>query len=136
MTASRTASRILIVDDHADTRDCVAHLLRRLGYATVTADCCDAARAAARASEFDAIVGDVGLPDGDGVALMEELKARYGIPCVALTGHVMTHDVCRYQYSNLDAYLAKPTGVSELGRVVANLTSSVVVGPMPRRRSA
>lgn len=136
MTSPTTSpTHILIVEDHADTRDCVARILRNLGFTTVTADSCTAARAVARTSPVDAVISDVGLPDGDGVALMEELKARYGLPCVALTGHVMVEDVRRYERSSVDCILAKPTGVMELGRVVRALTDSIV-RPAGKRRSA
>jgi CheY-like chemotaxis protein len=86
---------------------------------------------------LDVIVSDVGLPDGDGLALLEELKARYGIASVALTAHVMPADVKRYDRADIDCYLAKPARIDELLRVVTSLTSSArPETEQPRRRSA
>jgi CheY-like chemotaxis protein len=121
---SKTALRVLIVDDHLDTLHCIARLFRKLGYATLVADCCDGARAAAVCGAVDVVVSDVGLPDGDGIALLEELKARHGIASVALTAHVMPADVRRYDRADIDCFLAKPAAISDLVRVVASLAAS------------
>jgi CheY-like chemotaxis protein len=128
-----TSTRVLVVDDHADSLECAARLLRKLGYATLTANSCAAARSLARAGAVDVVVSDVGLPDGDGIALLEELKARHGIASVALTGHVMPADVRRYDRADIDCYLAKPNGIVELSRVVEKLTGAVVRSVKARR---
>jgi CheY-like chemotaxis protein len=119
----KTALRVLIVDDHLDSLNCIARLFQMRGYATLVADCCRGALAAAEDGRVDVVVSDVGLPDGDGIALLEELKARYGIPSVALTAHVMPADVRRYDRSDIDCYFAKPARIDELVRVVASLAT-------------
>ena|SRR5436190_9058624 len=130
------ALRILIVDDHLDTLRCIAHLFRKLGYATLTAHCCVDARVAARAGAPDVVVSDVGLPDGDGIALLEELKSRHGIASVALTAHVMPADVSRYDRADIDCYLAKPAGINELADVVESLGTIARWRAPQARRSA
>jgi CheY-like chemotaxis protein len=120
------ALRVLFVDDHVDTLWALSRLFRRLGFETLTADSCAAARAVVAAhGPVDVMVGDVGLPDGDGLALLEELKRRYGGAAVALTARVMPADARRYDASRVDCWLAKPAGVSELRTVVEGLGAKV-----------
>jgi len=90
-----TTQRILIVDDHADTLAMLARLLSGLGHQVTAAASCAGARAAA-GDGFDLLLCDVGLPDGDGAALMGEVKQRWGCRTVALTGFGMESDLARY----------------------------------------
>jgi CheY-like chemotaxis protein len=116
------ALRVLFVDDHVDTLSVLSRLFQRLGFETFTADSCAAARAVAAAhGPLDVIVGDVGLPDGDGLALLEELKRTYGGAAVALTARVMPADARRYDVARVDGWLAKPMGIAQLRRVVEGL---------------
>jgi CheY-like chemotaxis protein len=117
--------RVLFVEDHVDTLWALSRLFRRLGCETLTADSCAAARAVlAERGPVDVVVGDVGLPDGDGIALLEELKRLYGTPAVALTGRVMPDDARRYERSDVDWWLAKPTGIQDLRDVVEALAGA------------
>jgi CheY-like chemotaxis protein len=114
--------RVLFVDDHVDTLWALSRLFRKLGFETFTADSCAAARnVVATHGPPDVVVGDVGLPDGDGLALLEELKRTYGGAAVALTARVMPADARRYDAADVDGWLAKPTGIADLQRVVEGL---------------
>jgi len=126
--------RVLVVEDHPDTLMCLGYLFRRLGYMTLTADCCAAARTACRdGGPVDVVVSDVGLPDGDGVALLEELKHLYGVNSVALTAHVMPADMQRYRRSSIDRCLMKPAGVGELRDVVESFKTTRRCAEISRR---
>jgi CheY-like chemotaxis protein len=117
--------RVLVVEDHPDTLLCLGYLFRRLGYLTLMADTCAAARTACRDNgPVDVVVSDVGLPDGDGVALLEELKHQYGVASVALTAHAMPADVQRYRRSSIDRCLIKPAGVADLRDVVESFKAT------------
>ena len=66
--------RALIVNDSATVRADLARLLERGGIGT---ECCtniDEARRALAAARFDLVILDVLLPDGDGVALLGEIR--------------------------------------------------------------
>ena len=127
--------RVLLVEDHLDTLRCLEHLFRRLGYLTRTASTCALARAALQEADggVDVIVSDVGLPDGDGIALLEELKQRYGVGSVALTAHVMPADIRRYERSSIDCCLRKPCGVRDLRLAIETFAP---VNRLPARQSA
>ena len=110
---------VLLVDDHADTLDSLTILLTRKGHLVLPAK--DYATALLVADmtitagiKVDLIISDVGLPDGDGVELMCELKRRLGCLTVALTGHGMTDDVQRCADAGVDRHLLKPVGAAQL----------------------
>jgi DNA-binding response OmpR family regulator len=69
----RPRARILVVEDHDETREVVAMLLRTEGYEVVLAADGDAGVAAARASRPQIAIVDIFLPRKDGVAVIEEL---------------------------------------------------------------
>ena len=108
--------RILLIEDHADTLETVTLLLRRFGHDVVPAACCADARAhvASPGSPIEAIVGDLGLPDGDGLDLLVDLKRQYNCPTIALTAYGMDSDVRRCTAAGVDRHLLKPVGVIEL----------------------
>jgi CheY-like chemotaxis protein len=115
--------KILLVEDHADTLETVTLLLRSSGHEVFPATCCAEARSAANAqSVIEAIVGDLGLPDGDGVELLVELKQRFSCPTIALTAYGMDADVRRCAAAGIDRHLLKPIGVVELTAALQDLS--------------
>ena len=78
---------ILLVDDHKDSLDLLARLLRRCGHSVETAMRVDEAVQAVGRRRFDILVSDIGLPDGDGTEIMKAIRSAQGAPGIALTGH-------------------------------------------------
>ncbi|MFL6527871.1 MAG: PAS domain S-box protein [Chthoniobacterales bacterium] len=118
--------RILLVEDHNDTARVLARLLRHFGYEIATAATVEEALSAFRSQKFDAILSDIGLPDGTGYDVMSEAKReRDGdIKGVALTGYGMSEDVRRSKEAGFDFHLTKPVDVAELRTVLRKLTAS------------
>ena len=71
---------ILLVDDHADTSRALKRLLERMGYQVQTADSVSSALQASQSEPFDIVISDIGLPDGSGLDLMREIKAKGVVP--------------------------------------------------------
>src|SRR4051812_37046496 len=114
--------RVLLIEDHADTLETVTLLLRKSGHDVVSAANCAQARAhAAEPGIIEAIVADIGLPDGDGLDLLVELKQQYNCPTIALTAYGMDADVKRCTAAGVDRHLLKPVGVIELARALTTL---------------
>ena len=108
---------ILLVDDHADTLSALTRMFERVYRGTVmSATSCAAARATAASSTcgIDLVVGDVGLPDGDGLKLLQELKAAYRCKVVVLTGYGMPGDVERSKGAGVDLHLTKPVTIDRI----------------------
>ncbi|MFL6567684.1 MAG: PAS domain S-box protein [Chthoniobacterales bacterium] len=118
--------RILLVEDHNDTARILARLLKHFGYEIATAATVEEALSAFRSQKFDAILSDIGLPDGTGYDVMSEAKReRDGdIKGVALTGYGMSEDVRRSKEAGFDFHLTKPVDVAELRTVLRKLTAS------------
>ena len=113
-TVSLGGLRLLLVEDHEPTRTALIRLLGRRGYHVMDATCLDDARVLAQANEFDLLVSDIGLPDGAGYQLMEELRQRSPIAGIALTGYGMEQDVSRSQAAGFAVHLTKPVRVEVL----------------------
>jgi CheY-like chemotaxis protein len=109
-----------VIEDHADSLAMMAKLLSRLVTDVLTAQTCAAARAIAASAQRPphVVVGDIGLPDGDGVDLLRELKLNYNCGLIALTGHGADGDVERCKAAGVDFHLLKPVGVKELREAV------------------
>ena len=114
--------RILLVEDHASTRETVTKLLARRNYDVTPASSATAARALAAQQRFDFVVSDVGLPDGDGYQLMTELRAlQPGLQGIAISGYGMEEDLQRSQSAGFATHLVKPITVTALERALAAL---------------
>ena len=69
----RSRAKILVVEDHDDTRETLALFLQTEGYEVVLAADGEAGMEAARASEPNVAIVDIFLPRKDGVTVIEEL---------------------------------------------------------------
>ena len=110
--------RLLIVEDHATTRMVLAQLLTRSGYIVTTAGNIQDALAAYGAEIFDVVISDLGLPDGSGMDLMQEIQRIRPVPAIALSGYGMEEDVRRTKQAGFSAHLVKPVNVDQLRQTI------------------
>jgi PAS domain S-box-containing protein len=115
--------RILLVEDHEPTRLALASLLTRRNYEVVSAASVAEARDHASKTKIDFLISDIGLPDGDGYSLMNELKKLYGLEGIALTGYGMEEDIARSHRAGFVTHLTKPIHVRALENALAAFTS-------------
>ncbi|HEX7180282.1 MAG TPA: PAS domain S-box protein [Thermoanaerobaculia bacterium] len=110
--------RILLVEDHADTAEAMADLLRILDYEVAVAGSVAAglsvAEEACAAGGIDLVVSDLGLPDGSGHDLMRELVRRHGLKGIALSGYGMEEDVRKSLAAGFSRHLTKPVTLQAL----------------------
>jgi DNA-binding response OmpR family regulator len=114
MTGQR---HILVVDDDSDLRTALRRPLIAEGYTvTESGSSADAARVAAiPGRRFDAIILDLGLPDGDGRDLCAALRRQgINVPIILLTGFGEENEIVRGLDSGANDYITKPFRVSEL----------------------
>jgi signal transduction histidine kinase/CheY-like chemotaxis protein len=113
--AEKPPLHILLVEDHLDTAEALADLLRMTGrQVTVAGSVTEGLSAARLADRIDLVVSDIGLPDGDGLELMSELSSRYGLRGIALTGYGMEEDVARSREAGFASHLTKPVSLEQL----------------------
>jgi CheY-like chemotaxis protein len=125
-SSAQTAKlRLLVVEDHADTARMLGKLLGSAGYAVKTAT--DAAGALDLASRetFDLVVSDIGLPDATGYQLMREIKTRYGISGIAMSGYGMDEDVRKSREAGFSDHLVKPISFAQLDEAIHRVVKNV-----------
>ena len=112
--------RILVVDDNHDVLHLVDEALSIAGYEVTTADC--GAEAVRRGGMClpDLVLLDIMMPDADGYAVYERLRAKpspaLNCPIIFLTAHKdIDHKLLGFQKGAVD-YIIKPFHVSELHR--------------------
>jgi CheY-like chemotaxis protein len=114
---------ILLVEDHAPTRDALTRLLLRRNFKVASAASLAEARKLAAEKRFDLVISDIGLPDGSGNDLMAELNRDHGLKGAALTGCGMEQDVERSLASGFLTHLTKPVGIDSLEKALSLLMS-------------
>ena len=125
----RRPLRILLVEDHGDTRRTLARLLTHFGHAISVADCVQVALDVFSSQEFDAILSDIGLPDGTGYDIITEAKRQqaenYGhtLTGIALTGFGTDDDIRRSKEAGFDYHLTKPVDFAQLRTVLGQIRS-------------
>lgn len=120
-TPAATGTRILLVEDHEPTRTTLARLLTRKGYQVLSAENVAAARSLAAHNKIDLVTSDIGLPDGTGHELMAELRDRYGLTGIALSGYGMEEDVQRSLASGFATHLTKPVDMQSLQHAIEDV---------------
>jgi PAS domain S-box-containing protein len=115
--------RLLLVEDHTDTAKTLARLLRKDGYHVQTAHSVTAALELASATPFDLLVSDIGLPDATGYELMHQLKARYGLKGIAMTGYGMEEDLKKGREAGFSEHLVKPIDVARLQEAIRRVST-------------
>ena len=107
-------TRVLIVEDESGLRRALAINLHAHGYtADAAPDGAAALRQAARHPP-DAVVLDLGLPDMDGVAVIEGLRGWSQAPILVLSARGGEHDKVLALDAGADDYVTKPFGMDEL----------------------
>ena len=113
--------RVLLVEDHSDTRDVLATLLAASGYAVNTAGSVETALKLAASERFHVVVSDLGLPDGTGYDLMKQLRDQYGIVGIAVSGYGTEQDQQRSREVGFLDHVVKPVDFGELVAAIQRL---------------
>lgn len=107
--------RLLVVEDEKRIADFIQRGLESSGYEVDLADCAQEALERLPASDYDLIVLDLMLPDGDGLQLLERIRNRKGSPPVLiLSARGTVEDRVKGLEGGADDYLVKPFAFVEL----------------------
>lgn len=107
-------TRILLVEDHESVRGLAAGHLQDRGFTVDQATDLSSARAAMAAAAYDALVVDLGLPDGDGLELLRGRGPDAEPPAVIVTARDGVSDRIQGLNAGADDYLVKPFDLQEL----------------------
>lgn len=104
--------RVLLVEDNEDAAVALAMCLEAYGYVVEHAASCAAALLAAKERSFDAVLTDLGLPDGSGIDVGRALSSH--LPVLALSGYGREQDLLRSAEAGFVAHLVKPADPAEV----------------------
>jgi two-component system, OmpR family, KDP operon response regulator KdpE len=105
---------LLVVEDDDQLRKALVLTLRSRGYGVVTASTGTEALDRIATSRVDVVVLDLGLPDLDGVAVIEQIRLTNAVPIVVLSARRDQSDKVTALDAGADDYLTKPFGIEEL----------------------
>ena len=120
--------RVLLVEDHAESRDVLGRLLQHWGFEVFPAEKLSRGLALIQEQPFDVIVSDISLPDGTGYALVSEAKKRNPkMLALALSGYSSAADVEIGRICGFDHHLTKPFDCQQLRVLLEPLQSGSTV---------
>jgi DNA-binding response OmpR family regulator len=101
--------RILIVEDHADSRDAVERFFSRRGHVVTATGDVKSGLQYLHDQPFDAIISDIALPDGTGYAMINEAR-RDGINtlAIAVSAYGFPNDAFEGRVTGFDYHVPKP----------------------------
>jgi len=118
--------RILLAEDDENTRAVLLRLLTRDGHHVEAVGTCAAAlqwakaMATGQSEPFEALISDIGLPDGSGLDIAREIKALAPeIKAIALSGYGTDEDIRNSIQAGFNTHLTKPVSFGELRRALA-----------------
>ncbi len=116
--------RVLLVEDHRELRGLLRDAMAVEGFEVLTAASLSEALALLKhaqrpaattdAAPVDLVLLDLGLPDGDGEALLANLRRRHNLPVLVISAREGDVQKIRLLDAGADDYLVKPFGVGEL----------------------
>lgn len=107
--------RVLVVEDNTELAQLLTRGLKAAGFETDHLTNAASAREALLATHYAALILDLGLPDGDGLTVLHELRMRKDpIPVLVLTARGGVNDRIHGLRTGADDYLVKPFSFDEL----------------------
>ncbi len=117
--------QILVIEDDAGIRNVLRVLLQAEGYRAIEAETAARAEIEARSHKPDLLLVDLGLPDGDGLKVIESVRTWSPVPIVVLSARTMESQKIAALDAGADDYVTKPFSAPELlARVRAALRRS------------
>jgi len=105
---------VLVIEDEAPMRRFLRTALDANGFKVIEASTVREADALLGGPPPSVILLDLGLPDGDGLELLERLRAWSSTPVIVLSARDRENDKVIALDAGADDYLTKPFGTSEL----------------------
>jgi signal transduction histidine kinase/CheY-like chemotaxis protein len=116
---------VLVADDDPDAREVLRTILEISGAQVATAASAAETRALIQRLHPDVLISDIGMPEEDGYALIESVRATesptHRLPAIALTARARAEDVERALQAGFEIHIAKPVDANRLLATIASL---------------
>lgn len=106
--------KVLLVEDEFNIRNLVATMLETSGYQAILAESCSMAKTLYTSYLPDLIILDLGLPDMDGINLLDYVRRDSLTPIIVLSAHTDEKDKVDALDRGANDYVTKPFGSAEL----------------------
>ena len=106
--------KILLVEDETNIRNLIATMLDTAGYQTILAKSCSSAKTLFVSHLPDLIILDLGLPDMDGMNLLDFVRKDSLVPIIVLSARTSESDKITALDRGANDYITKPFGSGEL----------------------
>jgi signal transduction histidine kinase/ActR/RegA family two-component response regulator len=110
--------RILVVEDHESTAQIMGRLLQRAGHEVELAYSVAGAKGIFERRNFDLVISDLGLPDGNGLDLFRYMNERQPVEGIALSGYGMQDDIQASLAAGFREHVVKPVDWPKLQSIV------------------
>lgn len=117
--------RILLVENHDDTRKYLAMYLEGGGHRVTMAQTFREGLAAAAKGDHTVLITDIGLPDGDGWRLLREARFLKPVYAIAISGYGLKNDVAKSREAGFRCHLLKPLRMKELERALQEASAEL-----------
>lgn len=105
---------VLVVEDELPLRRFLVPTLNTQGYRVLTAATASEGISLARSHNPDLVLLDLGLPDGDGLTVLQQIRTWSRCPVIIISARHREHEKVRALDQGADDYLTKPFGAAEL----------------------
>lgn len=135
--ASADRPSLLVVDDDEEIVQLLTRYLGGHGFQVVAAGSAAQSRAVMRAEAIDLVLLDLGLPDEDGLSLLRDLQAAWGVSVIVVTGRGDAVERIVGLELGADDYVTKPFDFRELVARIRTVlrrarTASETPAPSPK----
>jgi len=111
---TQSMRQILVIEDDADIRNVLRVLLQAEHYRVIDAETAARGEIEARSHKPDLLLVDLGLPDGDGVTVIQRVRAWSPVPIVVLSARTLEAQKIAALDAGADDYVTKPFSAPEL----------------------
>ena len=123
MTPASPPLHIFVVENHEDTLKYLRMYLETLGHTVASATSMADALQKIPGQKVDLLLSDIGLPDGSGWELLEQLPSASGLFAVAMSGFGMNTDRARSRAAGYRHHLITPFMPDELDSILAEASA-------------
>ena len=119
--------KILIVEDNMILCGMIEKWLQKAGYEVLTAMDEPGARSILKKNEINLVFGDVRLPEGNGISLLEwMMRSNVEVPFIVMTDYACITDAVRAIKLGAKDYLQKPVHQEQLIELVHSMLKNVL----------